>query len=296
MAAALHHARPVLRPGLDVHPDPAGRRRRDSATFMLFVMLLVVAVSSMLASSLPVAVFAATVPVTAAVALNFVLQGHGARLHPGGDGDHRAGLFRAAGPPALLDHAGDIEARAEKDALIGELEQAKANSDEARTPRRSRQHRQVALPRADEPRVAHAAQRHSRLLRSDEERNFRRASVPAYKEYAGDIHNSGVHLLGLINEILDLSRVEAGRYELNEEAISLAAMRRRMPPSAEAARQKPRHHDPRNVRARYAAAVGRRARGAADLPQSACPTRSSSRRRAARSGSRSAGPRRAANT
>jgi two-component system cell cycle sensor histidine kinase PleC len=47
-------------------------------------------------------------------------------------------------------------------------------------------------------------------------------NVPAYKDYAGDIHNSGVHLLGLINEILDLSRIEAGRYELNEEAVSLA--------------------------------------------------------------------------
>ena len=45
--------------------------------------------------------------------------------------------------------------------------------------------------------------------------------MPAYKDYAGDIHNSGVHLLGLINEILDLSRIEAGRYELNEEAVSL---------------------------------------------------------------------------
>ncbi|MBN8892033.1 MAG: hypothetical protein J0H91_17235 [Rhodospirillales bacterium] len=47
----------------------------SSGTFMLFVMLLVVAVSSMLASNLPMAVYAATFPVTAAVALDFSAKG-----------------------------------------------------------------------------------------------------------------------------------------------------------------------------------------------------------------------------
>ena len=207
-----------------IYPLSQGGQDQGSSTFMLFVMLLVIAVSSMLAFSLPIAVFAATVPVTFAVAVSFALQGD---LH-----NYILAVMAIAAQFyfALLAHRlyssglATLVARAEKDALIGELEQAKSISDEAR--RRAEganiAKSQFLAQMSHELRTPlNAILGFSEVMKTEV---FGPHEVPAYKEYSGDIHSSGQHLLNLINEILDLSRIEAGRYELNEEPVSLCVV------------------------------------------------------------------------
>ena len=111
--------------------------------------------------------------------------------------------------------------RTEKDGLIGELETAKSMSDEARS-------------RAEEANLAKsrflASMSHE--LRTPLNAILGFSEVMAkevlgpienktYRDYSADIHSSGQHLLNLINEILDLSRIEAGRYQLNEEPVTI---------------------------------------------------------------------------
>jgi len=191
---------------------------------MLFVMLLVVAVSSMLASNLPMAVYAATFPVTAAVALDFLLLGSLRNYILAAMALAAQGYFALLSFRLYSTTLSTLEARAEKDALIGELEQSKAISDEAR--RRAEaanisKSRFLAQMSHELRTPLNAILGFSEVMKGE---IFGEHTVPAYKEYSADIHNSGVHLLGLINEILDLSRIEAGRYELNEESISLTAV------------------------------------------------------------------------
>jgi len=192
--------------------------------FLVFAMLLIVAIRTILSASLPVVVYAGSLPITFTLAAFFLLmQSPNLRI------------FAIIAPLAQLffillgqrlfrTSLMTLQYRAEKDALIAELEQAKANSDEAR---RRAEEANIAKSRflatmSHELRTPlNAILGFSEVLKSEV---FGPHANPTYKEYAGDIHQSGEHLLNLINELLDLSRIEAGRYELNEEAVGLTGV------------------------------------------------------------------------
>ena len=100
--------------------------------------------------------------------------------------------------------------------------------------------------------------------------------------FIGDIFSSGKHLLSLINDILDLSKVEAGKMTLDLEPVQVSSLLRQQPVDHQGEGRDPPHPPGHGCR-RGARARFRRTRARSSRSSTTCsPTRSSSPTRAAR--------------
>ncbi len=193
----------------------------SSHVFIFATLMVVLAIRMTFASTLRGVFLAGTVPMTIAVAgrLIWLNDPFYYALALMAIGIHVFFVYLAGGLYSTA--LAMIEFRAEKDSLISELEEATSISDEARR-------RAEAANKAKSRFLAtmsHELRTPLNAIMGFAEVMEKEILGPignsTYREYSRNIHASGSHLLNIINEILDLSRIEAGRYDLHEETIRL---------------------------------------------------------------------------
>lgn len=193
----------------------------SSHVFIFASLIVLIAVRMSFTSPMMSLLYAGTIPMTVAVSARLIMLGEPFyyALAAMAIGVHIYFVFLAKGIRQTTLQM--LAFRAEKDMLIAELHEEKLVSDEAR--RRAEagskaKSRFLATMSHELRTPLNAILGFSEVMKDE---MFGAHAAPVYREYAKDIYDSGNHLLQLINEILDLSRIEAGRYELVEERAHL---------------------------------------------------------------------------
>ena len=202
----------------------AGNAGEAAHTFVFAALLIVISMRMLFAAPVMPIVYAGTLPMAAAIVLRFALLDNPYywAMAAMAVGVYIYFIWLMSGTNATV--TAMIGFRAEKDALIAELEQSKSISDEARLraeEANQAKSRFLATMSHELRTPLNAILGCSEIMRSE---ILGAHDNPVYKEYANDIHESGQHLLNLINEILDISRIESGRYELHEAPLKLASV------------------------------------------------------------------------
>jgi two-component system cell cycle sensor histidine kinase PleC len=207
--------------GISIAPVHASAATFSSHVFIFATLMVVLAIRMTFASTLPPVFLAGTIPMTLAVA---------GRLFTLNDPFYFALASMAIGIQVFFVYLARglhstalamVEFRAQKDSLISDLEAASAISDEARLRAEAAnkaKSRFLATMSHELRTPLNAIMGFSEVM---EKELLGPIGTETYRDYARNIFTSGEHLLCIINEILDLSRIEAGRYDLNEETVSL---------------------------------------------------------------------------
>lgn len=194
------------------------------APVIFAVALMAMAMHAVTSFALPAANLASVAPVAVTLSASLIWQGGTLNAVLAGVTVLAAMFFIGFAQRLRASKIDTIAYAAEKASLIAEREEAQQQADEAQ---RRADHARIAKSRflatmSHELRTPlNAIIGFSEVLKSE---LLGMHQVPQYREYADDIHTSGLQLLDMINELLDLSRIEAGRYELNEDVVSLAEL------------------------------------------------------------------------
>ena len=193
----------------------------SSHVFIFASLIVLLAVRMTFTSSMMSLLYVGTIPMTVAVATRLILlhEPFYYALATMAVGVHVYFIFLAKGLQQTTLQM--LEFRAQKDILIAELDEEKLVSDEARKRAEagSKAKSRFLATMSHELRTPlNAIMGFSEVMKDE---LFGEHATPLYRDYSRDIYESGRHLLQLINEILDLSRIEAGRYELVEERAHL---------------------------------------------------------------------------
>jgi len=194
----------------------------DTWSILQFSTILVFqAITMILSYGFGVSMLVTSTPPTLVLAVRFLLTYDPAHMVMGGIVLGSQAFFYLVADRFKLSVLSILEHKAEKEALIAELEVARSISEEAR--RRAEEanlakSRFLATMSHELRTPLNAIMGFSEVMQAEV---LGPIGNNSYKGYIDDIHNSGKHLLNVINEILDLSRIEAGRHELKEEALNL---------------------------------------------------------------------------
>lgn len=197
----------------------------SSHVFIFAMLIVILAIRMTFASTIMPIMHAGTIPMTIAVVGRLVMLGILVNdplyyaLASMAVGVHLYFVFLAVGLHSTA--LAMLEFRSQKDLLIAELEEEKSISDEARRRAESAnkaKSRFLATMSHELRTPLNAIMGFSEVMKQEV-----LGPMPneTYRDYADSIHSSGSHLLHLINEILDLSRIEAGKYDLHEEPVRI---------------------------------------------------------------------------
>lgn len=190
-------------------------------TFLLAAILAVSAVRFLIVSNFMPVLIAGTGVITIGIALRCVAQGEPIYFALAGV-IITLEVFFLFIARQLQETARDMVIfRNQKDLLIAELKLARdhAESEKHKADNANRAKSSFLANMSHELRTPlNAILGFSEVL---EREMFGPMANSTYRDYAGDIHSSGRYLLALINDILDISRIEAGRRDFHEEPIAL---------------------------------------------------------------------------